>query len=78
MWTKPNAAPPSLVVNPAITVLAEISEPKIEPRDKGEGWNEDEQRERLMPLEQCEDDERAENDTCADSNATMPQPLLVG
>jgi hypothetical protein len=77
MWTEVDAARPKLLVNPPIAVLAEVCKPKIEPRDEQERRNEDEQGQRLMPVEQHQGDKRSEYDRCTDSGATMPEPLLV-
>jgi hypothetical protein len=76
MWTEVDATPPKLLVNPPIALLAEVCEPKIEPRDDREGGNKDEQCRRLMPVEQGQGDEPPENDRCTDRDATMPEPLL--
>jgi len=77
MRTEMDRTPPELIINPAIAALAEVSKAEIEPRNEHERRNKDEQRERLMPLKQSECGEGTENDTCANANATIPQPLLI-
>jgi hypothetical protein len=77
MWTEANATPPKLIVNHAITVLAEVREANVKPHDEHEERERDEQRKWLMPHQQRESEESAENETCTNGKATMPQTLLV-
>ena len=72
MWTEANATPPKLIVNHAIAVLAEIREANVKPHDEHQEREEDEQRKWLMPHQQRERKESAENETRNDGEATMP------
>jgi hypothetical protein len=77
MWTEANASPPKLIVNDAIAVVAEVSETNVHPHDECKKWKKDEQRKRLMPHKERENEESAENETCSNRGAAKPQTLLV-
>jgi hypothetical protein len=78
VWTKANATPPKLIVNHAIAVGTEVSEPNVQPDNEYQERQKEEQRKWLMPHKQSGNEKSAEDHTCSDADATMPKTLFVG
>lgn len=69
---------PVLGLRHLATPIAEKCNAQVEETYKNNGWQKDEQGERMMPLDRNERDKRPEEQTRNDRAAPEPKPLLLG